>query len=104
MATVECRRITDSAAAAVLIFERQTGAPMPTESYQVCVATHLSPDSCTLGDFAEIASEYDTQGRPITRLRFQVTEQSQLIHILCELHAGNVAILSLQRIHAPKQS
>jgi hypothetical protein len=75
---------------------------MPTESYQVFVASHLSPDCCTLGDGADIATDYDAMGYPMTRLQFQVTEQSQLLHILCELHANNIAILSLQRLCAPK--
>lgn len=74
---------------------------MQTETYYICVATHLSPDWNAASGVAELAPDYDASGRAITRLRLQLPERGALIHVLTELHAGNVAILTVELRRLP---
>jgi hypothetical protein len=76
---------------------------MPMESYHVQVASHLSPSWQAVGGVAEVTNCYDCLGRPITELLLQIAERNQVMQILSELHAANVAILKLKLLRRQGQ-
>lgn len=76
---------------------------MPMKSYQVSVASHLSEDWNAIDGIAGLTTGYDSAGLPTTELLVQVADQSHIVPILCELHAGNVAILSMNFLRATEE-
>ncbi len=66
------------------------------KSYRVQVASHLAPSWQAVAGLTQVTNCYDDVGRPVTDLLLQILERNQLIQVLSELHAANVAILKLQ--------
>jgi hypothetical protein len=66
------------------------------EFYEVCVASHLSPDWKVTSGLSSLTTSYDGHGRPVTNLWLTCTDRSQFIKVLIDLHAANVAILSFE--------
>jgi hypothetical protein len=68
------------------------------QAYHICVAAHLAPEWGAVSGLVKLAPGYDISGRPITRLRVQLSECRELIHVLTELHSANVVILTVETV------
>lgn len=75
---------------------------MTTELYEITVASHLSHDWCAVDGMTGLTTSQDSAGRPTTELIVEVTDRAQLVQILCELHAANVAILAFVFVREPE--
>jgi hypothetical protein len=82
-------------------FER-LGVDM-VECYQMCVAAHLSPDWKVTSGLTSLTTSYDGSGRPVTLLRLTCSDRLQFINVLIDLHAANVAILSVDMLREKEE-
>jgi hypothetical protein len=73
------------------------------ECYQMCVAAHLSPDWKVTNGLTSLTASYDEAGRPVTLLRLTCSDRLQFIKVLIDLHAANVAILSVELLRKKEE-
>jgi hypothetical protein len=66
--------------------------------YSICLASHLPAQWDARPGLLAVTTGFSHAGLPTTTLVIQAETQSDLIELIVELHAANLAILRLNRM------
>jgi hypothetical protein len=73
-------------------------ASRTSDVYSICLASHLPVQWDARPGLLALTTSFSHAGLPITTLVLHAGTQSDLIELIIELHAANVAILRLDRM------
>lgn len=66
--------------------------------YSICLSSHLPGQWDTRQGLVAVTTGFSCAGQPTTTLVMQAETQHDLIELIVELHAANLAILRLDRM------